>query len=45
MRGGSSIGTEQADLSNNLNAAAVKSYGSERLRKRLYKTVMCDIGR
>jgi len=43
MRAGPSMGIEQANPSNNLNAAVVKSCGSERLRKRLYKTVMWDI--
>ncbi|NYB76116.1 hypothetical protein HZF24_18370 [Sedimentibacter hydroxybenzoicus DSM 7310] len=37
MRGGPSARVVQANLSNYLNAAEVKSYGSERLRKRLYK--------
>lgn len=37
MKEGPSVGIEQASLPNNLNAAMTKSYGSERLRKRLWK--------
>lgn len=43
MKVGPSVGVVQANLPNNLNAAVIKSYGSERLRKRLYKIVMCDV--
>ena len=37
MKEGPSVGIEQASLPNNLNAAVIKSCGSERLRKRLWK--------
>ncbi|AHM56104.1 hypothetical protein EAL2_808p04490 (plasmid) [Peptoclostridium acidaminophilum DSM 3953] len=42
MKVGPSTGIEQANLSNNLNAAVIKSRGSERLRKRLHKQ-SCEI--
>lgn len=40
MKAGSSVRIEQANSSNNPNAAEIKSLGSERLGKRLYKIVM-----
>ena len=45
MKEGPSVRIVQANSSNNPNAAVIKSHGSERLGKRLYKIVMCVVRR